>query len=506
MAQSPDLSRQHSQGLKDRFLPFSLPSQPPDITNWFSSYVYESPESLGLPDPIGSFMLHQEDESEPQEPPECEKNTFMDLPPYDTKNPLVQVAGDDFYSKYRVNHVDKDGFVPVKKVNISRNDDQISSRKLTAYNEEGQDGLSQMQTAEDYSSRRKNNGSTKKEQFARTPYAQPKKKVSLRKLLGEDFVASHSNLILSDSKGCEGVDGSSMKKIDMLPVSNIDKEKIADQQEVQLRGDVNAQDLKEPNSRKEDPVHESESVLPTNYGSTAFRTATTNQEVHEPSSPTLEGKNEPLMEEDGCWIQESETMHCNSNNKVESCRGEDLMLESESSLQVNYGFVASKTATGNQEIHELTLLALQGKNEALVGENKSCVRESDTMYCNADKGENGSPQMEPTCFDINAQVPKATNGFISIKCRGKREGPVDELKSISPSEAATTWKGNNETLAQEDQTHGGSRSALVDRSNEEEIPDEWQCPRKAKADIGPPMKQLRLDRWFRLLNSRSRII
>ncbi|XP_042404198.1 uncharacterized protein LOC121994108 isoform X2 [Zingiber officinale] len=480
MAQSPDLSRQHSQGLKDRFLPFSLPSQPPDITNWFSSYVYESPESLGLPDPIGSFMLHQEDESEPQEPPECEKNTFMDLPPYDTKNPLVQVAGDDFYSKYRVNHVDKDGFVPVKKVNISRNDDQISSRKLTAYNEEGQDGLSQMQTAEDYSSRRKNNGSTKKEQFARTPYAQPKKKVSLRKLLGEDFVASHSNLILSDSKGCEGVDGSSMKKIDMLPVSNIDKEKIADQQEVQLRGDVNAQDLKEPNSRKEDPVHESESVLPTNYGSTAFRTATTNQEVHEPSSPTLEGKNEPLMEEDGCWIQESETMHCNSNNKVESCRGEDLMLESESSLQ--------------------------GKNEALVGENKSCVRESDTMYCNADKGENGSPQMEPTCFDINAQVPKATNGFISIKCRGKREGPVDELKSISPSEAATTWKGNNETLAQEDQTHGGSRSALVDRSNEEEIPDEWQCPRKAKADIGPPMKQLRLDRWFRLLNSRSRII
>lgn len=34
--------------------------------------MYESPESLGLPDPIGSFMLHQEDESETQEPPECE--------------------------------------------------------------------------------------------------------------------------------------------------------------------------------------------------------------------------------------------------------------------------------------------------------------------------------------------------------------------------------------------------------------------------------------------------
>ncbi|XP_074558568.1 uncharacterized protein LOC141814509 [Curcuma longa] len=485
-----DLSSQHSQGLKDRSFPFSLPSQPPDITNWFSSYVYESPESLGLPDPIGSFMLHQEDESETQEPPECEKNTFTDLPPYDTKNPLVH---------------DKDGFVPVKKVNISRNYDQSSSRKLTAYNEEGLDGFSQMQTAEDYSSRRKNNGNTKKEQFVRTSYAQPKKKVSLRKLLGEDLFASDSNMLLSDSKGCEGVDG-----------SNINKKKNANQQEVQLCGDVNAQYLKEPNSRKEDPVRGSESVLPMNYGSTAFRTAAADRDVHEPSSSTLQGKNGALMEEDECWIQESETMHCNSNDKDESCRGEDLILGSVSILPVNCGFVASKTATGNQEIHEL---ALQGKNEALVREDKSWIEESDAMHCNADKGGNGSRQIEPTCFDINAQVPKETNGFISIKCRGKREGLVHGLKSISPSDTATTWKGNHEpsfklqekdeALAQEDQTHGGRRSALPDRadsSTEEAIPDEWQCPRKAKADIGPPMKQLRLDRWFRLLNSHSRII
>lgn len=417
-----------------------------------------------------------------------------------------------------MNHVDNDtdGSVPVKNVDISRNYDQSSSRKLTTYNEEGQDSLAQMQTAEDYSSRRKNNGNTKKEQFVRTPYAQPKKKVSLRKLLGEDLIASHSNMLLSDSKGCEGVDGGCMKNTDMSLVSNIDKEKNANQQEVQLWGDVDAQDLKEPNSRKEDPVRELESVLPMNYGSTAFRTATTDREVHEPSLPKLQDKIGASMEEDESWIQESENVHCNADNKNERCREEDPILESESIFPVNYGFVASKTATGNQETHELTLLALQSKNEALVGENKSWYEESDTMYCNGNKGGNCSRQMESTCFDINAQVPKETNGFISIKCRGKREGLVHGLKSISPSEAATTWKGNhepsfklqekNEALAQEDQTHGERRSALADRSNDEETPDEWQCPRKAKADIGPPMKQLRLDRWFRLLNSHSRII
>lgn len=47
---------------------FSRLSEPPDISNWFSSYVYESPDSLGLPDSLGSPLLLEEDESQTQEP------------------------------------------------------------------------------------------------------------------------------------------------------------------------------------------------------------------------------------------------------------------------------------------------------------------------------------------------------------------------------------------------------------------------------------------------------
>ncbi|XP_038975862.1 uncharacterized protein LOC120106842 [Phoenix dactylifera] len=48
--------------------PLSIPSQPPDIRNWFSGYEYESPECSGLAQDLHSFLLPAEDERETQDP------------------------------------------------------------------------------------------------------------------------------------------------------------------------------------------------------------------------------------------------------------------------------------------------------------------------------------------------------------------------------------------------------------------------------------------------------
>uniref|UniRef100_A0A8R7THS0 Uncharacterized protein n=2 Tax=Triticum urartu TaxID=4572 RepID=A0A8R7THS0_TRIUA len=44
MADVPDESATQTQAHGCSSYPFSFPSQPPDIRNWFSSYQYESPE------------------------------------------------------------------------------------------------------------------------------------------------------------------------------------------------------------------------------------------------------------------------------------------------------------------------------------------------------------------------------------------------------------------------------------------------------------------------------
>ncbi|URD96083.1 hypothetical protein MUK42_07312 [Musa troglodytarum] len=68
------------------------------------------------------------------------------------------------------------------------------------------------------------------------------------------------------------------------------------------------------------------------------------------------------------------------------------------------------------------------------------------------------------------------------------------------------------SMEQPEDKNGAPRSPLGDKSNHQamvaaasEIPGKWRCPRKAKVDMGPPKKQLRLDRWFHLSHGRPTI-
>lgn len=83
--------------------------------------------------------------------------------------------------------------------------------------------------------------------------------------------------------------------------------------------------------------------------------------------------------------------------------------------------------------------------------------------------------------------------------RSKEEGGVIRPTSMS-------------SMEQPEDKNGAPRSPPGDKSNHQamvaaasEIPGKWRCPRKAKVDMGPPKKQLRLDRWFHLSHGRPTI-
>ncbi|XP_072963682.1 uncharacterized protein [Typha angustifolia] len=100
-----------SENLDVSSYPLSLPSQPPDIRNWFSSYEYESPEfDLALageeenatqdPCQVSSPSRHQEKtkSSNQEHPREANDET---LPKANRKQNLLEMSGDDLIDDCR---------------------------------------------------------------------------------------------------------------------------------------------------------------------------------------------------------------------------------------------------------------------------------------------------------------------------------------------------------------------------------------------------------------------
>lgn len=92
------------------------------------------------------------------------------------------------------------------------------------------------------------------------------------------------------------------------------------------------------------------------------------------------------------------------------------------------------------------------------------------------------------------------NGFVTTR-KSRNSGSKDE----------NCWKKTQEMLLQDSTSRKAvpltskkqaevKRKALeevtnLQNSNAMEIPGKWQCPRKGKPNVGPALKQLRLERW-----------
>lgn len=90
------------------------------------------------------------------------------------------------------------------------------------------------------------------------------------------------------------------------------------------------------------------------------------------------------------------------------------------------------------------------------------------------------------------------NGFIST--RKSRNSQVQN-RSPLPSPAAVQSPLSGVTIASNCRKHGLTRDALTETTNLHpsalETPGKWRCPQRTKPNLGPPLKQLRLEKWVR---------
>ncbi|WOL06107.1 hypothetical protein Cni_G14839 [Canna indica] len=430
-----DFALRYSQDRDGRSFLLPLPpSQPPDIRDWFSSYVYESPDSLGLPDGVGSPALpHEaEEEYETQDPvhrSRKEDTILIDFPTHEKNlNHGIQNA-DSFVLKFggrthrensasdsspgrvplrskckdvpqqerlsRLNslvqenvnylsaNVEWDGLISVKnEEDLRRNDQRIPSK----WTREGDlSDIPQIPVTEkdELSTRNKQTGKEPKE-FREENFVQSKRKVSLKKLFGEELHVSHGEK-----------NGSSLSS------SSLDR-------------------------------------CPAKY-----------------SQFDIAGH---LEENKGCGRIHSNARDINTKEEDEGHWNEDLSLhDNAENAKDTSGFISTK----NKE---------------------KCIQEEQASGLNL--------------------IRKAKFEDMASKAAITSE---DARETMRFREKNGAFKGKEQVI-------GTNRSPLRDKTNYQtaaatsEVPGKWQCPRRAKADMGPPTKQLRLDCWFNRLNVHSKIM
>ncbi|KAK3141666.1 hypothetical protein QOZ80_4BG0336860 [Eleusine coracana subsp. coracana] len=121
---------------------------------------------------------------------------------------------------------------------------------------------------------------------------------------------------------------------------------------------------------------------------------------------------------------------------------------------------------------------------------------------------NGNRHCKPASDSKGSEKTVASDGFIAVKRKHK---PPEECKTNKIPKYPT--RGDKAALQENRNMPGGHkvlaqvhpRSPLADRSNfpeaaaaapTAEFSGKWKCPSRSKPHVGPPMKQLRLDRWL----------
>jgi len=146
-----------------------------------------------------------------------------------------------------------------------------------------------------------------------------------------------------------------------------------------------------------------------------------------------------------------------------------------------------------------------------VNVNSSALKVHDDMLLNK--------QSVLKCNNEESDKNASTDGFISTKKRDNLRASMPIISMNHGNMAATAGakgreprehlmrgelKENNGILAGRRKPQAERNSALTDRTNVQVeqgvVPGKWQCPRKSKPYVGPPMKQLRLEQWVRRVN------
>ncbi|KAF6146119.1 hypothetical protein GIB67_015557 [Kingdonia uniflora] len=124
------------------------------------------------------------------------------------------------------------------------------------------------------------------------------------------------------------------------------------------------------------------------------------------------------------------------------------------------------------------------------GDNRSATDNEDPIRTTRTSPRRGGQEEEANNSEIN--------GFISTK---KKRNTSDNTGSLSKRSSKENEVKNSTDANEEPMIL--PRMPLSERTNYHheamapEITGKWRCPQSSKPDLGPPLKQLRLERWVR---------
>lgn len=140
-----------------------------------------------------------------------------------------------------------------------------------------------------------------------------------------------------------------------------------------------------------------------------------------------------------------------------------------------------------------------GKNWVHENDNREAkIQHLHEKLGNSKSSDNRLSERDPSCLgekENGGDMMVPMNGFVTVRKNGNR-GEKDQ----------NCWKKREDSRGKRTDSLSSmkecdmKRKALEEVTNnrkciEMEVTGKWQCPQKGKPNLGPPLKQLRLERW-----------
>ncbi|KAJ9546028.1 hypothetical protein OSB04_025735 [Centaurea solstitialis] len=121
---------------------------------------------------------------------------------------------------------------------------------------------------------------------------------------------------------------------------------------------------------------------------------------------------------------------------------------------------------------------------------ESCISNNGKKKENDQSLDNSPTKKESPIGSIFGNVEikvKEANGFVSVK---RKRDENNELR------ASSSFVGVDKNHNNKKKDEKVRRKTLLGDITNIEMTGKWKCPQKGKPEIGPPLKQLRLGKWF----------
>ncbi|XP_031379592.1 uncharacterized protein LOC116194833 [Punica granatum] len=207
-----------------------------------------------------------------------------------------------------------------------------------------------------------------------------------------------------------------------------------------------------------------------------------------------------------CCKDAKQTRHSPSQEQGELIKKENLSARDIPTFKrVSTGYLESEVAMEHNRSPQVNVegswLSKSGAKKNL---KTNSIEEPNFITLHVDSVDQ-APMSNPGVRSLDKENERAdtnSSGFVSVKKRASRSN--DENDSRRPWSVLNECSSTKQTASHVTTEDVIKRRPLSEMTNLQDHSDvlgsagKWKCPQKSKPNLGPPMKQLRLEKWVHL--------